>query len=155
MRVRLSPEIGSETADVIFEMGGPHVSVATYLAFAEVCATLRRKRNAGTISEPSFRAARLNVEIEVLRNPTVIMLSVDDQAMVGGVALCDQHGINASDAASLYSLLRYARAARPSAIALMVATDQRLLRAARAEGLGTVNPETLDGVEARRLIEGA
>lgn len=63
-----------------------------------------------------------------------------------------QHNINASDAAILAALLRYDQARPPASPSiLLVASDQRLLRAASPEGLATLDLEQVapDAVPAR------
>ena len=55
------------------------------------------------------------------------------------------HNVNASDAAILSAFLRYAHSVpQPSPRYVLVASDQRLLTAAHAEGLATLDPESFD-----------
>jgi hypothetical protein len=55
------------------------------------------------------------------------------------------HSINSTDALILKSALAFARRLRRASDDLVqVASDQRLLRAAHAEGLTTFNPENQD-----------
>jgi hypothetical protein len=69
---------------------------------------------------------------------------VDDAAIFAGVALMEQYNVNATDAAILAVFLRYTQARAPGAPAcVLIAADQRLLAAAQAEGLSTLNPETI------------
>jgi hypothetical protein len=55
------------------------------------------------------------------------------------------HSINSNDAVTLKSAVAIARRLRRAGDDLvLVASDQRLLRAAHAEGLSTFNPESQD-----------
>jgi hypothetical protein len=55
------------------------------------------------------------------------------------------HSLNVTDAAILSVVLDYQNASRPQPgqRLILITSDQRLMRAANAEGLATVNPETL------------
>ena len=61
---------------------------------------------------------------------------------LAGIALCDRHNLNASDAAILATYLEYARTV-PTTRCAVVSSDQRFLRAALAEGLRALNPELI------------
>ena len=63
------------------------------------------------------------------------------------------HSINSTDALILKSALAIARKLRRAGDDLvLVASDQRLLRAAQAEGLTTFNPETQDQAALAALV---
>jgi hypothetical protein len=65
----------------------------------------------------------------------------------------NQHNLNASDAIVLLAYLRYARAQSPAAPpCLLVAADQRMLRAAAAEGLPTFDPEQLPAADVPAFL---
>jgi predicted nucleic acid-binding protein len=141
---RYAPETGSDVADAIFVAGTGVPMVAAYLVYAETCATLRRKRNGGNIDARSFQAARRLVRHELFVAPGFHLLSVDDQAVLGGIALADRHNLNASDAAILYVYLGYVRSRVTAGVpCCLVSADYRFVRAATAEGLRTANPERL------------
>ena len=58
--------------------------------------------------------------------------------------LIPTHNINSSDAVLLALYLGHAAGPEPAALpAVLIATDERSLRAAAAEGLQTLNPETV------------
>src|SRR5207247_824150 len=104
----------------------------------------RRNFNWGTFDQVTFTKARSSLRSEVIIAPGFRLMTVDDEAMLAGVALIDQHSLNSSDAAILAVYLRFARAQSPDAPScVLVASDQRLLRAADAEGLITLNPERI------------
>jgi hypothetical protein len=84
----------------------------------------------------------------VLDDPDFILLSVDDAAFLAGITLTDRHNLNSSDAALLATYLRHTRP-RPTGAppCVLIASDQRLLRAAQLEGLVTLNPELLPAAD--------
>jgi hypothetical protein len=106
--------------------------------------TLIRSHNRGSISLPAFLSAKASPRSEIVNNPDFALLTVDDAAIFAGVALMEQYNVNATDAAILAVFLRYTQARAPGAPAcVLIAADQRLLAAAQAEGLSTLNPETI------------
>ena len=65
----------------------------------------------------------------------------------------ERHSINATDAIVLHATLGLAQFLRVNGDDLaIVASDQRLLRAAKAEGLDTFDPETQDQATLSKLI---
>lgn len=136
---RYAPEVGTETVKSLFELSNVSMAI-TYLGYAEVCAVLRRKHNRGTIDKATFQTARQAVEQEVLLAPAVDLVTIDDADMLTGVGLTDKHHINSSDAAILSAFLRYIL--QSPLTCLLVSADQHLLRAAKTEGILTLNPET-------------
>ncbi|MFI5459919.1 MAG: hypothetical protein ACHRXM_31250 [Isosphaerales bacterium] len=64
-------------------------------------------------------------------------------ALLDGIELIRRHNLNSSDGAILQAYLKYAIPMRPSVVSVLVASDQRLLRAAKAEGLEVLNPESV------------
>lgn len=82
-------------------------------------------------------------------------LTVDENAVLSGLSLMQTHNINSVDAALLATVLRYVHALPSVApVCILVAADQRLLRAARAEGILTINPEMMSAAEAMRFLAG-
>jgi hypothetical protein len=70
---------------------------------------------------------------------------VANRLATSSFALIVAHSINSTDAVTLRSALAIARKLRAGGDDLvLVASDQRLLRAAQAEGLSTFDPETQD-----------
>jgi predicted nucleic acid-binding protein len=137
-------EIGSDAVDALFALVPASQMTATVLGYAEIYSIMIRTRNRGSITLPAFLAAKASLRNEIVNDPDFTLLTVDDAAIFAGVALMEQHNVNATDAAILSVFLRYTQALPPAAPAsLLVAADQRLLAAARAEGLSTLNPETV------------
>jgi hypothetical protein len=63
--------------------------------------------------------------------------------ILGGIDMIDRHNLNSADASILASFLGFAQVHPPGTICIVVAADRRLLRAAQAEGLRTLNPELI------------
>jgi hypothetical protein len=82
------------------------------------------------------------LQTEVVTSPDFGLLSISDAVIFASVAQMRQHNLNATDAALLTMLLEYVRlSSMPGSQCAMIAADQRLVRAAAAEGLRTLNPE--------------
>jgi predicted nucleic acid-binding protein len=150
---RYAIEVGTATVDALFADAAAEPHITTYLVYAEVCASLRRKRNAGFIDQAAFAAARSLLRAEVLDATGFLLMTIDDEAILLGIALSDQHNLNASDAAILAAYLRYARGlSPPQSPCLLVTADRRLLRAAAAEGLEVINPEQVQAGQVPALL---
>jgi len=141
---RFYTETGSDTVNALFTFTPALQMASTYISYAETASILRRRFNRGDITLVAFNAVRNALANEVLHSADVSLMSVDDTAVLAGIALSDAYNINSSDAAILAVFLRYARSLPPTDPAcVLVASDQRLLRAAAAEGLTILNPELL------------
>ncbi len=146
-------EAGSPSADAIFQSVPARQMVTTLWGYAECFAILNRKRNSGAISTATFTRSSTKMEQEVLNSPDFRLLSIEDDRVLAGLGLVTRHGLNSADAAILATYLRYARslpAGSPACI--FTASDWRFLRAASAEGLATLNPETLAAGDIPRLL---
>lgn len=115
----------------------------TFMGYAETSAILRRKFNGGLILLGEFQQARLLLQTEVLLNPSFDLLTITDQDILDGMAITDRHNLNTADAAMLAAYLRRGQSEAGIAACLLVASDKRLIRAAEAEGLFSLNPETV------------
>src|SRR5579884_1594847 len=102
---------------------------------AEVVSILVRKRNAGMISVAYCGQALAEFESEIVRAKDIRKLSATNRLVFSCFSLINAHSINSTDAATLKSALTVARRLRAAGDDLvLVASDQRLLRAAQAEG---------------------
>jgi uncharacterized protein YyaL (SSP411 family) len=102
-----------------------------------------RKRNSGALVAKTFSPAQSVLRAEIIDDADFGVLAVEFDDVLRGIDLIDQHNLNSADASILTSFLGFA-AAQPAATAcVLVAADQRLLRAAQAEGLRTLNPELI------------
>jgi predicted nucleic acid-binding protein len=150
---RYFAEIGSDVVDALFAAVPTSHVVTTFWCYAETYASLLRKRNRGEISPQFFAAAVTLLQAEILDSPDCILLSVDDQAVLDGIPLVLRHNLNTTDAALLATCLRYTRSQAPGGPThVLIVADQRLLRAASAEGLATLNPEAVAAVDVPTLL---
>jgi predicted nucleic acid-binding protein len=139
---RYVPETGSALVDAILDnVPGDRIFLLNVGA-GEVVSILVRKRNAGAISAAYFSQALLDFESEIVRSADIGKLPVTNRLATSSFSLIVTHSLNSTDAVILRSALAIARKLRAGGGDLVVvAADQRLLRAARAEGLSTYNPE--------------
>ena len=141
---RYYAEAGTETVNGIFEFDTALPRIVTFMGYAETAAILRRKFNGGLLTETEFQKARLILQAEVLLNPGFDLLTITDQDILDGMAITDRHNLNTADAAMLAAYLNRGRADDTGlAACLLVASDKRLIRAADAEGLRSLNPEAI------------
>lgn len=150
---RYAPEIGTGTVDALFVEVPPSQMVLTFPGYAECYSTLLRKRNRGTISAATSAAAKSSLRLEVIDNPDFVVLEVDSAAVLAGMDLMERHNINSSDAAILATYQDYVSSLLTGGQpCVLIASDQRLLRAAAAEGLATLNPETVAAADIPSLL---
>lgn len=119
---------------------------ATFLGYAEAYSILLRKRNRNNLSGAAFAAATSLLRDEIVSSAEFTLLDVDTRDIFAGIGLIERHNINSADAMILAAFLRYALAI--GEVCVLVASDRRLLRAAIAEGLKTLNPEQATDVPA-------
>ena len=102
-----------------------------------------RKKNDGRITADQFTQATGHLEFEVINTQSDFKtLSVPDSLIWGSMDLIETHSLNSVDAIVLRSALGIATELSSTDDTLvLVASDQRLLRAARTEGLQIFNPE--------------
>jgi predicted nucleic acid-binding protein len=150
---RYTPEIGSDTVDAVFDAISTRQMIIPFLAYTETFALLVRKRNGGSIAPRSFRAAVVKLQAETLLSEDVRMLSVGDRDLLGATEYIERHAINSSDAALLTAFLRF-QAQTWGDACLVIACDQRFLRAAQAEHLETLNPEQVRPNQIPLLLAG-
>ena len=60
--------------------------------------------------------------------------------------------LNSTDGAILQAFLKHAGPMRPSVVSVLVASDQCLLRAAKAEGLRVLNPEIILAADVPQFL---
>jgi hypothetical protein len=112
------------------------------VGIAEVFSILVRKKNAGHLSAAAFAQAFLDFGVEIVNSIALRKIIADDTLVTTGLPLVERHSINATDAILLRSALDLAVLLRIAGDNLvLMASDQRLQRAARAEGLATFDPK--------------
>ena len=139
---RYTAEVGRETANAVFSNRGRHEMASTPWGYAETYSILLRRFNGSVIDGPSFATAVTTLQAEVVNDPDFGLMTITDAVVFSSIAAMRRHNLNATDAVLLMLLLEFSRApGAPQCI--VIASDQRLLRAAQAEGFSILNPETL------------
>jgi uncharacterized protein len=142
---RYIPEKGSTQVDVILDSVPADRILLLNIGTGEVISILVRKRNAGIISVAEFGHAVATFDAEIVRAKDITKVSVTSRLITASFPLIATHSLNSTDATILKSALAIARRLRSARNDLvLVASDQRLLRAAQAEGLRTFDPESQD-----------
>lgn len=150
---RYVPEVDRDAVQAIFQAVSRSQMLTTFLGYAETQAVLVRKRNRSVFSEATYIKAASALQKEVGDSDDFGLLDVDSSAIIAGIELIKKHNLNASDAAILITFLRYAELeAESGSVCVLVCADQRFIRAAEAEGLRTINPETLSADDIPALL---
>jgi len=151
---RYAPEVGSDTVDALFAAVPRAQMVASAITYAEIFSILLRKFNRAAFDRTAFEAAKSSLRAELIDDPDFVLLSIDDTAFYSGIRLMEAHNLNATDAALLTLFQAYIQTAAPTRdfTFVLVAADERLLRAARAEGLQSVNPEILPAADVSGFL---
>jgi len=150
---RYSLETGAACVDYLFDNVTLDRLVCLMLGAAEVASVLVRRRNSGRLSKTAFIQGMTNLKTEVVDSDDFNTLPVDNDLIIAAMPFIEKHSVNATDAVILRLALDLAAQMRTDGNDLvLVASDQRLLRAAQAEGLLTFDPEHQTEVELRRLI---
>ena len=111
------------------------------------CVAQRRRAGRGRLLNRSLRAVA-----EVIDDPDFGVLGIEFGDIIGGIDLIDRHNLNSADASILASFLGFAQAQPAGTVCVLAAADQRLLRAAQAEGLTTFNPERIAAVDVPAFL---
>jgi predicted nucleic acid-binding protein len=150
---RYIPEKGYALVNTIVNNVPPSRIHFLNIGAGEILSVLVRRRNAGALSIANFQQAVVNFNAEIVRWTAVTRASVTTRLVATSLPLIIAHSINSTDALILKSALAIARKLRRAGDDLaLVASDQRLLRAAQAEGVITFNPETQDQAALAALI---
>ncbi|RKU18616.1 hypothetical protein C6501_02535 [Candidatus Poribacteria bacterium] len=140
---RYTDEVGSDEVDFIFANVPLERMNCLILGAVEVFWICVRKRNDGRITHNHFTQATRYLEQEVIdTNSEFKTISIPDTLVLNSMPLIENHSINSVDAIVLRSSLDIATELRNTGNRLvLVASDQRLLRAAQTEGMLVFNPE--------------
>jgi predicted nucleic acid-binding protein len=149
---RYAPEMGSDTVDALFAAVPSADTVSSSISYAELCSILLRKLNRGAIDKASFDAAKSALRMELIVDPDFVLLSVGDAAFYDGITLMEAHNLNATDSALLSLFKGYVGANDSIDKHIIIAADDRLARAAQAEGLRALNPERVLPGDLPRIL---
>ena len=151
---RYSPEVGSDLVDHLFRRVSKDRFLCLMAGAAEVVSVLVRHRNNGAISSAACSQAMSNLRAEVIDAADFLTLPADNDIVVAALPFIDLHALNAHDAVVLRVCLDLAAQYKTHGDELvLLASDQRLLRAARAEGMATFDPETQSLLDLDALID--
>lgn len=145
---RYSVEAGSDVVDEIFERLPEDRVVCSVIGVAEVVSILVRKKNDGRIDPSYFHQAMLNFRADFIESPHRL-LPLDGAVILDSLSLIHRHSINATDAALLRSALNTQAEMAGESSFFFIASDRRLVRAARHEGFTVFDPEnhTIDDLD--------
>jgi uncharacterized protein len=150
---RYIPEPGMSVIGHLFSRVSPQRIIVLHLGIAEVVSVIVRKYNAKTLSPQTIAQALTNLEAEVINQPLMPKLEADADLINAALPLIGKHSINATDGILLRSAIDLAADLRLGGDDLvLVASDQRLLRASRAEGLQIFNPEIQTSADLDLLL---
>ncbi|MDE0469423.1 MAG: type II toxin-antitoxin system VapC family toxin [Candidatus Poribacteria bacterium] len=140
---RYTQEIGSDKINFLFNNVALNRMMCLVIGIVELFWVCVRKKNDGRITSRDFSQAGINLDYEVIDNQSDFKtISVPDPLVWNSMRLIEPHSLNSVDAIVLRSALDIAAELRDTENTLvLVASDQRLLRAAHTEGLQTFNPE--------------
>ena len=140
---RYIEEIGSDKIDFLFANVALTHLQCLVIGAMEVFWICVRKKNDGRITADQFTQATGHLEFEVINTQSDFKtIPIPDSLVWDSMDLIETHSLNSVDAIVLRSALNVAAELRRAGDTLvLVASDQRLLRAARAEGLQVFNPE--------------
>ncbi|MCR4403831.1 MAG: type II toxin-antitoxin system VapC family toxin [Candidatus Acetothermia bacterium] len=149
---RYAPESGTQLVNLLFSRVKLERMISLSLAVSEVLSVFVRKRNDGLITDAIFSQALAELRAEVLDSP-FRLAPLEDRLVFASHPLIVQHSLNATDGLVLRAALELRTALRRAGDDLvLIASDQRLLRAADAEGLRAFNPETGSQSELELLM---
>lgn len=150
---RYAPEPGSVLMDQLFASVPPDRLYVLTVGIAEVVSVLVRKNNLGRLTVGRLHQAIVEVGTEIVVAVGLRRIAVDRTLVSAALSLILTHSLNGTDALVLRSALSSASSHRSGGDELvLLASDQRLLRAAQAEGLVTFNPETQDQAALAHLL---
>jgi uncharacterized protein len=136
-------ETGSALIDHLFARSSKDRLSSSMLGLAEVAACLIRKRNSAIITAGTFASAFAALLAETLDAPDFTKYAADNAVIRAAIALLDTYAINSADSVLLQIALEAnANELGKNNAIVLVSSDQRLIKAAQAEGLITFDPET-------------
>jgi predicted nucleic acid-binding protein len=150
---RYTLETGSTRVDHLFDSVTHDRLMCLMLGAAEVASVLVRRRNGGVLPVAVFSQSLANLKAEVVDRDEFNTLSVDNDLITAAMLFIERHAVNATDAVVLRLALDLAAQLRTQGDDLvLVASDQRLQRAAQAEGLLSFDPETQSAIDLDGLL---
>lgn len=138
-------EIGTPLMNHFFAQAPPQRMICLLEGVGEVISVLIRRRNGGAISAAACQQSLSALRTEILNQPDIEKVERLSPQVVNSWLLIDQHSLNSTDALILQCALDYASNLRVAGFDLVfISADVRLIRAAKLEGLQTIQPEIDD-----------
>ena len=119
-------ELGSQTVNALFMALPAAQMITTVMSYSETFAAIWRKQNQGMLSATAFATAQAALRNEIIRNPDFVVLGLDFDVILDGIALVERHNLNSTDGAILQAFLGHAASSQPLVVSVLVAADQRL-----------------------------
>jgi predicted nucleic acid-binding protein len=120
------------------------------LTLCEAISVLSREHNSGRIPLDLFQKATAQVLLEARATN---QQSIDNESILPSIPLISRHNLNASDALFLYQALNLHELLQTMEQDLvLVASDRRLLRAAKDQGLVKLNPKETTPADAEAFL---
>lgn len=139
---RYSQEPGASLVDEAFRLVPAGQMMISALGILEVASILRRMRNDGRLPVVLYKQVVAEFNNEVITSGRFLTPEINNQIAISALSLISKHNLNASDVVILRSAINTQNALRKQGDDLMLWTsDNRLVRAAVAEGITVFNPE--------------
>lgn len=140
---RYAPEIGTPLVNSLFSKVPLDRMMCLSVGTGEVISVLVRKKNAGLITEAVFLQAMIDFRTEVISAVDFQLVGVEDALVFASHPFIEKYSLNATDALVLRSALDVAALKRQEGHeVVLLASDRRLLNAARMEGIRILDSET-------------
>ncbi len=150
---RYNPEVGTPLINHLLTSVPQDRLYLFNVGMGEVLSLLVRKKNAGQLSAADYAQALVEFGAEIVSSSVLHKVVAGNALVTAALPLIEAHSINATDAIILRLALDLATQLRAVGQDLiLVASDQRLLRAAHAEGLATFDPEAQTQVVLDTLL---
>lgn len=150
---RYHTEEGSAVMDILFErlLSEKNKRIVTSLwSLGETISVLNRKKNEKGIKDDDFRkitASFLNDTI------SFSIVSVNDNLILSSLSYVLKHNLNSADALHLKSIVNVREIIKDfGGKVVLVASDKRLVRAAKLEGFEVIDPETETEDKVRDML---
>lgn len=139
---RYVPEKGTALMNHLFSRTSPPDLVCLLEGIGEVISILVRRHNSGSLSQSVYRQVLSDLHSEISNPQEIEKIHPTTFQVPVSWDLIEKHSINSTDAVILKCALDEAAELRTDGDDLvLVSADSRLVRAAKAEGLLTFNPE--------------
>ena len=150
---RYLPEKGTALMNHLFKQTPSEEMICLLQGVGEAISIFLRRRNEGKITDAVYRQILLELRSEISDQSQVEKIHPTESQVTDSWDLMETHSINSTDAIILKCALdKVVDLRNDSDDLVLVSSDARLVRAAKAEGLLTFNPETDDQKTLDSLI---